>query len=162
MRFVCVLISKYLARMNIPYMLSNSVIFIYIIPFILYIITSNHIHFKAFLGVAGTTIITETLKYFFIGKRSPRPEGAKNCNLLCNDGDQSGKPGMPSSHSSSVAFFSGFYFQQTDNKLIRALLVIYAGLVMVSRYIVKCHTISQILVGALLGVSLSWFAMRQL
>ncbi len=148
--------------MSIPYMLSNSVILIYIIPFILYIITSNPIHFKAFLGVSGTTIITEAIKYFFIGKTNPRPNGAKNCNLLCNDGDQSGKPGMPSSHSSSVAFFSGFYFQQTDNKFIRVLLITYAGLVMLSRYIVRCHTISQILVGGMIGVSLSWFAMRQL
>ena len=71
MRYVCALISKYLLRMSIPYMLSNSVILIYIIPFILYIITSNPIHFKAFLGVSGTTIITEAIKYFFIGKQVP-------------------------------------------------------------------------------------------
>lgn len=148
--------------MNIPDLLSTSVILLYIIPLALYVITGNKIHFKGFLGVAGTTIITETIKYFLIGKSNPRPEGAKDCNLLCNDGNQSGKPGMPSSHSSSVAFFSGFYYQQTDNKFIKGILVIYAGLVMLSRYLKKCHTISQILVGALLGVSLSWFAMRQL
>lgn len=143
-------------------MLSNSVILIYIIPFILYIITGNIIHFNAFLGVAGTTILTESIKYFFIGKSNPRPNGAKNCNLLCNDGDQSGQPGMPSLHSSSVAFFSGFYFQQTDNNLIKALLIIYAGAVMFSRYIVKCHTTSQILVGGTIGLSLSWLLVRHL
>jgi membrane-associated phospholipid phosphatase len=148
--------------MIIPYMLSNSVIFIYIIPFIIYIITGNIIHFNALLGVAGTTIITESIKYVLIGKSNPRPNGAKNCNLLCNDGDQSGKPGMPSSHSSSVAFFSGFYFQQTDNKLIKVLLIIYAGSVMLSRYIIRCHTISQILVGGMIGLSLSLLVMRQL
>ena len=148
--------------MSIPDLLSKSVIIIYIIPVILYIITGNSVHFKGFLGVAGTTIITETIKYFFIGKESPRPEGARDCNLLCNDGNQSGKPGMPSSHSASAAFFSTFYYHQTDNKFIRGGLVIYAGLVMLSRYLKKCHSISQILVGALLGVSLSWFAMRQL
>jgi membrane-associated phospholipid phosphatase len=148
--------------MSIPDLLSKSVTLIYIIPLILYVLTGNSIHFKGFLGVAGTTIISETLKFFFIGKDSPRPEGAKDCNLLCNDGNQSGQPGMPSSHSSSVAFFSGFYFQQTDNKFIRSVLIVYAGLIMLSRYLKKCHTISQILVGALLGVSLSWFAMRQL
>ena len=159
--YVCRFLDLY-QRMNIPDFLSKSVILIYIIPFILYVITGNNIHFKGFLGVAGTTIITETIKYFFIGKSNPRPAGAKDCNLLCNDGNQSGKPGMPSSHSSSVAFFSGFYYQQTDNKFIKGGLIIYAGLVMISRYLKKCHTISQIIVGALLGVSLSWFAMRQL
>jgi membrane-associated phospholipid phosphatase len=148
--------------MSIPDLLSKSVILIYIIPLVLYVITGNYIHLKGFLGVAGTTIISETLKFFFVGKASPRPQGARDCNLLCNDGNQSGKPGMPSSHSASAAFFTGFYFYQTDNKFIRSALVIYTGLVMLSRYLKKCHTISQVLVGALLGVSLSWFAMRQL
>jgi membrane-associated phospholipid phosphatase len=69
---------------------------------------------------------------------------------------------MPSGHSSEVAFFLGFYYQQTDNKFIRGFLVIYAGLVMLSRYLKKCHTISQIFFGALLGLSLSLFAVRQL
>ncbi len=148
--------------MNVPDMLSISVVFIYIIPFTLYIFTGNYIHLKAFLGVIGTTIISESLKFFFIGETSPRPKGAKDCNLLCNDGNQSGKPGMPSSHSASTAFFTGFYLQQTDNKFIRGILLIYTGLVMLSRYLKSCHTISQILVGAILGVSLSWFAVRHL
>jgi membrane-associated phospholipid phosphatase len=142
--------------------LSNSVILLYIIPFFLYIITGNYIHFKAFLGTAGTTIISESIKYFIVGSASPRPQGAKNCNFLCNDGNQSGRPGMPSGHSSEVAFFSGFYYQQTTNPIIRASLIIYAGLVMLSRYVKKCHTINQIVVGALLGTGLSWIAVRHL
>lgn len=148
--------------MNVLDTISISVIFLYIIPLLLYVFTGNYIHFKAFLGTAGTTIISETIKYFFIGKASPRPEGAKDCNFLCNDGNQSGRPGMPSGHSSEVAFFSGFYYQQTENKFIRVILVIYAGLVMLSRYLKKCHTISQIFFGGLLGVSLSLFVVRQL
>ena len=135
---------------------------LYIIPFVLYIFTGNYIHFKAFLGTAGTTIISEAIKYFIIGKASPRPQGAKNCNLLCNDGNQSGQPGMPSGHSSEVAFFSGYYYQQTTNPFIRGALILYAGLIMVSRYIKRCHTINQIVVGALLGLGLSFIAVRQL
>ena len=102
------------------------------------------------------------IKYFIVGAASPRPKGATNCNFLCNDGDQSGRPGMPSGHSSEVAFFSGFYYQQTTNPFIRGLLVTYAGLVMMSRYIKRCHTINQIAAGALLGLSLSWIVARQL
>ncbi len=141
--------------MNISNILSGSVIIIYIIPFILYNITGNYIHFKGLLGTIGTTIISESIKFLFIGKQSPRPHGAKDCNLLCNDGNQSGKPGMPSSHSASVAFFLGFYYQQTNSKFIHSLLLIYTVLVMLSRYWKYCHTISQIGVGALLGLSLS-------
>lgn len=141
--------------MNVPDLISMSVGILYLIPLILYIITQNPIHLKGFIGVGGTTIISESIKYI-LGKVSPRPNGAKNCNLLCNDGNQSGQPGMPSSHSATVAFFSAFYFQETNNLMIKTLLVGYTGLVMASRYMKKCHTINQIVGGALLGVSLSW------
>ena len=146
--------------MNIADLISASILLLYIIPPILYIITNNVIHIKAFLGVIGTTLISETLKYFFIGTLSPRPEGAKDCNLLCNDGNQAGRPGMPSSHSAEAAFILGFYYQQYDNIYIRLFLVIYTGLIMLSRYLKKCHTINQICVGAFLGLCLSWLSVR--
>ena len=69
---------------------------------------------------------------------------------------------MPSSHSAEVVFFSAFYIQQTNNIIIKICLVVYAGLVMLSRYIKRCHTINQIVAGALLGLSLSWIVVRQL
>ena len=159
--YVCRFLDPY-QRMNIPDLLSSSVIILYIIPLGLFVYTSNYIHFKAFLGTAGTTLLSETIKYIFIGKASPRPYGAKGCNLLCNDGNQAGKPGMPSSHSAEVAFFSSFYIQQTENIFIKFGLIVYAGFVMLSRYIKRCHTISQISVGAILGMSLSWVVVRHL
>jgi membrane-associated phospholipid phosphatase len=139
-----------------------SVGFLYIIPIILYYITGNVIHLKGLLGVVGTTIISESIKIIIIGNRSPRPKGAIDCNFLCNDGNQKGRPGMPSSHSAEVVFFSSFYLYQTSNPIIRGILIIYAGLVMLSRYYKKCHTINQIIMGALLGLGLNWFLVRQL
>ena len=148
--------------MNISDYISMSVGLVYIVPLILYIFTGNWVHGKALLGVIGTTILSEFTKYFLIGDLSPRPTGAKNCNMLCNDGPQSGQPGMPSSHSAEAVFFSGYYYQQTTNPLIRTGLIIYAGLIIISRYIKRCHTINQIGIGALLGLSLSFIAVRQL
>ncbi len=147
--------------MNIPNVLSASVILIYIIPFLLYLYTGNQIHFRAFLGASATTILSEGIKYLFIRDISPRPKGAKDCDLLCKDGNQEGRPGMPSSHSALVAYFAGFYYQQTNNILVRAFLILYAGLVMMSRYVKRCHTINQIIVGTIVGLSVSWFAVRQ-
>ena len=129
---------------------------LYIIPLILYYFTHNFYHIIAFVGTISVTILSEIFKYFLIGNLSIRPKNAKDCNLLCNDGNQEGMPGMPSSHSAEVAFFSGFYFQNTNNNTIRSILIIYAGLVMLSRYIKRCHTFNQIGIGALLGLSLSW------
>ena len=131
------------------------VLLVYIIPFVLYFYTFNIIDLKAFLGGYGTIILSESLKYFFIGKASPRPEGATNCNLWCNDGNQSGQPGMPSGHSANVSFFAGYYWQQTNNIIIRSLLVMYAGIIMLSRYLKKCHTINQIIAGTIFGLSSS-------
>lgn len=131
------------------------ILLVYIIPFVLYFYTFNIIHLKAFLGAYGTIMLSESLKYFVIGKASPRPEGATNCNLWCNDGNQSGQPGMPSGHSANVSFFAGYYWQQTNNIIIRSLLVMYAGIIMLSRYLKKCHTINQIIAGTIFGLSSS-------
>jgi membrane-associated phospholipid phosphatase len=143
-------------------LISASVGLLYIIPLILYIFTKNYIHIKAFIGVGATTIISETLKRSIIKTTSRRPKGANNCNLMCNDGNQSGQPGMPSSHSANVAFILGFYFQQTNNILVLLILIIYAMAVMASRYLKRCHTINQIVAGAGLGLSLSWIVVRHL
>lgn len=142
--------------------ISKSIGLVFIIPIILYYYTGNAIHFKAFLGVSTTAIISESIKYFFIGNRSPRPKGAKDCDLLCKNGNQEGKPGMPSSHSAEVVFFSVFYFQQSTNPIIRIILIIYSGLMMLSRYVKRCHTINQIVVGAAIGTSLSLTIVRHL
>jgi len=142
--------------------ISMSVGFLYLIPLILYYFTNNYIHINGFLGLCGITILSETIKYQFIGTLSPRPKGAKNCNLLCTDGNQAGLPGMPSSHSAEVVFFSAFYFNLTNSIFIKIGLVIYSGLVMLSRHIKRCHTISQIGAGALLGLCVNWLLVRHL
>lgn len=133
--------------------ISASVGLVYIIPIVLFMYTYNPIHIRAFFG-AFLVILTEYIKRR-IGKNSPRPEGAQNCNLLCNDGNVSGQPGMPSGHSLNATFFAGFYYQYTNNIFIRSGLIIYAGLIMLSRYIKKCHTIGQISTGALIGIIFS-------
>jgi membrane-associated phospholipid phosphatase len=148
--------------MNIFDYISMSVGLLYLIPLGFYFYTNNIIHIKAFVGVAGTTIISETLKRVVIKNVSSRPRGASNCNLLCDDGNQSGKPGMPSSHSAQAVFFSAYYYQFTNNTLIRFFLILYAIAVMISRYIKRCHTIGQIIAGAILGLSLSFVVVRHL
>ncbi len=138
-----------------------SVGLLYIIPIILYFNTSNSIHLKGFLGLIGTTFLSEIIKYRMIGTASPRPKGAKDCNLFCNDGKQEGQPGMPSSHSAEAAFFAAFYFKQTTNPILQSGLVLYPILVMLSRYLKHCHTINQVIIGSILGLCSAWMV-RQL
>jgi membrane-associated phospholipid phosphatase len=100
--------------------------------------------------------IGETIKHYIIKEASPRPPAARDCNLWCNDGPQGGKPGMPSGHSSQVAFFASFYYHQTKNVWIRTGLILYELLVILSRYQKHCHTIPQIAAGTLFGLFMSW------
>ena len=146
----------------IPEVISTSIILLYGIPIYLYFYTKDIIHIKAFLGLVGTTTFSEFVKHFYIKESSPRPLGAANCNLLCNNGNQEGKPGMPSSHSATVAFFTAFYYLQTQNNLVRGGLIGYNILIMLSRYIMKCHTIPQIVVGTILGIGMSHIVVRHL
>ena len=148
--------------MDFPTLCSLSLIMVYIVPLILYLTTHQWIHVMAFLGTVGTASLSESIKYGLIKEASPRPKGASDCNLWCNDGKQEGKPGMPSGHSSTVSFFSAFYFQQTQNPWIRASLVAYAALVMWSRYEKRCHTLNQIVVGSAFGLFTSWLLVRMM
>jgi len=141
--------------MNLLNAISCSVIFLYLIPIVLAMYTQQASQLLGLVGLYGTTLISEFLKLYVIQDRSPRPKGATDCNLLCNDGNQEGRPGMPSSHSAEVAFFAGYYWDQVENPLARFALVAYALAVMTSRYLKRCHTINQIGGGTLLGLTLS-------
>ena len=141
--------------MGLQDLISLSAALLYAVPVIGYMISGNFIHIKAFFGLFATMGLGESIKHFIIKELSPRPKGAYDCNLWCNDGAQEGRPGMPSGHSSQVAFFASFYYDQTGNEWIRAGLIFYALLVMVSRYLKRCHTIPQIAAGALLGWTMS-------
>ena len=133
-------------------LISSSTVFLYIITIGLYIYTKNTVHLTAFLGLAGTVTLTEFIKYTVVGYSNPRPRGAKNCNLWCNDGIQSGRPGMPSSHASTVAFFTAYYALYSNNNMtVTVGLLIYAILVILSRYVKHCHTVEQLVIGSILG-----------
>jgi membrane-associated phospholipid phosphatase len=146
--------------MDLLDIVSFSVLFLYVIPIVLFLYTKQTNQLKILFGLIGTTFLSETLKHHVFQESSPRPTGAKNCNIWCDDGNQEGRPGMPSSHSAEVAFFSSVYYSQTTNPILRLLLIVYAAAVMLSRYLKRCHTLQQIGVGAALGLTLSWCFIR--
>ena len=140
--------------MNFQDFISSSILIVYIIPIILYGITRQPYHIIAFMGTLGTNVISEIIKHVFIKEVSPRPQGAMNCDMMCTNGNQEGKPGMPSSHAATISFFTIYYLRHTSNLYIRAILIGYAVFVMMSRYHKRCHTVPQIMAGALLGSSM--------
>lgn len=138
-------------------LLSISLSVVYIIPIICYGYTFDPQHLSIWIGILRTTCISEFIKYVVVGNRSLRPIGARDCNLFCTDGPCEHEPGMPSSHSAVVVYFACSYIAYLtygQYPLITIGLVVYAFLVMLSRYLKRCHTIYQIGAGAILGAAL--------
>lgn len=140
---------------TISSVISSSIFLSFILPFLFFFITYNPFHLYIWISLCGMTILSEGLKYS-VCYESKRPEGARDCNLCANDGDQTGQPGMPSTHSTLAAFFSTTYVFYTNNPILRIMCIMYAIMIMVSRYIMRCHTPLQIAMGALLGTGCSY------
>jgi membrane-associated phospholipid phosphatase len=140
--------------MIISDILSISTVYLSIIPLISYIITKDSYHIRAFIGILGALIISMCIRNIFIKEVSVRPYGATNCDIMATNGNRAGKPGMPSSHATTVVFFALFYLRYITNPLLRAMLILYAISVMIARYDKKCHTVPQIVGGALLGLGI--------
>ena len=134
---------------------SMAVFLVYVIPGVLYYYTRNPREIIAIIAVFGTGLLSEGVKHLIIGNRNPRPSGASDCDLLCINGLQEGKPGMPSGHSAMAAFFAGYYFNKTDEVWIKVALVIFATGVGYSRYTKRCHSIEQVIAGAMFGIIMS-------
>lgn len=133
-------------------LLSASMWFLYLVPIVLYLLSKKQIHIRALIGMGLAALITDAWKTWF---PEPRPKGARDCNFWADNGNQAGKPGMPSGHAALSTFFSAFYAQQTNNPWIQGGLSLYALLVIASRYMKHCHSAAQLAVGTTLGLILS-------
>ena len=137
--------------------LSVSVAGLYGIALLLFLWTRDISHLIAFLGLLLTMATSEGLKLLCKGSTCPRPLGATNCNTFCSDGNQEGRPGMPSTHAAFVTFFVTYYAPVLSAPL-RALATLYAAAVIYSRYAKKCHSIIQLASGSVLGGGMGMLA----
>lgn len=83
-----------------------------------------------------------------------RPKGAKNCDIFSRNGLVEGKPGFPSGHvTSTVSLFVGIALLFPEYR-IHAITsgIIYSVLMAISRINKKCHTRTQTIAGAGLGL----------
>ena len=123
---------------------------------------------KYTFGIIFTTISIHLLKQIpypqSLHKYTMRPEGAKNCDYLsqkksCNRD----KPGMPSGHMGTTAFFVTYNLLQHTK--FRNLNITLSGLLMFmmgwARYKKKCHNIYQIIIGSLYGSALGYIVFKR-
>jgi len=140
--------------MIISDILSISTVYLYIIPLILFLYTKESYHIRAFIGTLAALAISICIRHIIIKEASARPYGATNCDVMATNGNREGTPGMPSSHVAVVVFFALFYLRYSTNPIVSATIILYTISIIVSRYDKKCHTIPQIITGALLGIGI--------
>jgi membrane-associated phospholipid phosphatase len=86
-----------------------------------------------------------------------RPEGARNCNLLANSGDQSGAAGFPSGHCATAAAFwvGAWMLGGGANGTIIAIVGSVGVLSMAwARMQMRCHSGLQTIAGTVFGAVL--------
>lgn len=127
---------------------------------------------KYLLGYFSSIFLAQLLKYilypFF--DFAKRPQGACGCDYNSQKGDVSGRPGCPSGHMSTTAYFVVYnllilkntnFIKYSFNKYIfvcgNLLLLVLMGL---ARYHKKCHNLIQIISGSILGSCLAVFFYR--
>lgn len=118
------------------------------------------------VGVIATVASTAGLKhlnakYLQDWREAFRPEGALNCGVTNSDGDCSGEPALPSGHVAVASFvFAYAWFSSMARGISPVIYLSIAsatcGAIAVSRIKKKCHTPSQVIMGAVLGVALAY------
>lgn len=97
-----------------------------------------------------------------------RPPGAKNCDAIptCDKHQADKGQGMPSGHSQTLGFLVGslslwlLKYGSKNTKFLSVLILVALKLaVMIARVYSGCHTVSQVTVGSVIGLTLgcAWF-----
>ena len=104
------------------------------------------------LGVSGIKQLA-----FYVAADSTafrRPAGARDCDLFCVAGPAASAPGFPSGHVATIAFFVTAVWLWQGRPL--TLVAVLGGLWILAmgwaRWAKSCHTLLQIVSGAVVGV----------
>jgi len=150
--------------------LSASILGIIIYPIIQLILTGHYLYIIMIVGILVTDLTTRFLKWISKTESSStpaflrRPVDATDCNILCTNGAQGGKSGMPSGHMALVLFFITFVYMMQIHSLSSIIhkfifilfSIIYLSLMGYDRFRRKCHTFLQVLSGSALGTIIGY------
>lgn len=139
---------------------SLSAIIVFLLPWGFFVATNKKVFL--WLGVVASLAdgSTKIWKRVF-GTQSifGRPEGACDCDILCRNGDQSGRRGFPSGHmtvTSTVCVAVACMYGGVAAWVGAAAMI---GLMGWARYIKRCHNLLQIAAGTIYGFFVATFFM---
>lgn len=141
--------------------ISTSLTALVLFPLLMMIVIREYaIHIFILFGIVSCHMLGKALKimtYKINNDIFKRPQGARNCDVMCRDGDVSYKPGFPSGHMIHVTFFFTILYllivraQKPSNQYYILFSIIYIALTAFARYYKKCHTTLQIVSGIFVG-----------
>jgi membrane-associated phospholipid phosphatase len=140
---------------------SGSVIALVGFPFLMLAITRR---VDVFLWFVLGTLVAYLASHFLkmatgsIDPAGKRPRGATDCDVFNRNGCQEGKPGWPSGHMTLTVFvlvFAAFALRPAHPGAYCAAAVMLSVLMGAARIRKRCHTVGQVVSGALLGALLA-------
>lgn len=146
-------------------------------PFIDYLLTGSSMSAVLAIAITICHIVTVALKFitskYFVHPMFLRPAHARNCDYMCRNGLVGGKPGFPSGHmSSTLAFFTvillyKFHYgsrsiRSNDVITVACIAGAYSLVMGYARHLKGCHTMTQIVVGSVLGIFIGWIVFLSL
>jgi membrane-associated phospholipid phosphatase len=119
------------------------------------------INIKYFYGLVVSTHLAQAFKYLIPYPKwtygyTMRPEGATDCDYLsCGGLVKPNSPGMPSGHMATTSYFVIYnilyIIKNNYNKMLifgNIILLIFMGWARIEK---KCHNLSQVIAGTILG-----------
>lgn len=141
-------------------LVSLSAILLFVLPWGFFVATNKMVFL--WLGVVASLAdgSTKIWKYVFGTELIfGRPVGACDCDILCRNGDQSGRRGFPSGHMTVTSTVCvAFALMQGDIAAWTAASAMI-GLMGWARYIKRCHNLWQIAAGTIYGFFVATFFM---
>jgi membrane-associated phospholipid phosphatase len=138
-------------------MISVFVIALFGYPFIKFIETNNVYYLLFGISAGIVDLSTKVIKAATanLGIQWQRPEGARGCDILCSmEKECAGRPGFPSGHATTAAFFATVLYlgaSKKDKPRILAFGVFLVAIICASRYKKQCHNVLQLASGTLYG-----------
>ena len=142
--------------------ISISIVILHVYPFLRFIETHNATYLWFGLGILVMDLSIRWIKSMLLTSNElfKRPKGATGCDAFCMKGDVSGKPGFPSGHVASSAFFFTYFYlmSKTEHQMTIAIMGTLVTILMaISRLAKKCHNVFQVISGALYGLMFATF-----
>lgn len=126
-----------------------------ILPLMLWGWTTDIRYVVLAIAVCVSAVGVEWLKHVIVaagaGSWSRRPVGARDCDMWCGGGPVGGAPGFPSGHMTTATLLVTGLWLITRSPVVVWIGVPWIGAMAWARWVKRCHSVVQIVGGALVG-----------